>query len=159
MSLRSMILACATLGLVATAPLAAQPFPGCGGPVGLGEGRMGKPMATALKLTDDQRSKVEAIRAKHAVELNAKRQALRDAQKAFHQACLKADSTPAQLKQLHQPVADHQFELMLAQRAMRLEQRAVLTPEQQAEADKLCQNMGRKGSGHGPHRGGKGMGR
>lgn len=149
-----MILACAALGLVATAPLAAQPFPGCSAP---GEGRMGRQMAATLKLTDDQRSKIETIRAKHAVELNAKRQALQDAQKAFHQACLNPASTPAQLKQLHQPVADRQLDLMMVQRAMRLEQRAILTPEQQAEADKLCQNMGQAGYGNGPRRGGRGM--
>ncbi|MBP1628422.1 MAG: Heavy-metal resistance [Holophagaceae bacterium] len=154
MSLRSMILGCATLGLLATAPLAAQPFPGCGAP---GEGRMGRQMAVTLKLTDEQRSKIEAIRAKHAVELNTKRQAVKDAQKAFHQACLNPASTPAQLKQLHQPVAERQLDLMLAQRAMRLEQRAIMTPEQQAEADKLCQDMGQIGAGMGSHRGGRGM--
>lgn len=156
MSIRSMILACATLGLVATAPLAAQPMPGCNGPFGPAEGRMGKRMVETLKLTDEQRSKVETIRAKHAVDLTTKRQALRDAQKAFHQACLDPKSSSDQLKQLHKPVAERQFELMLAHRAMRLEQRAILTPEQQAEADKLCQNMDKRGAGHGHRRGAMG---
>jgi len=159
MTLRSIALACATLGLAITAPLAAQSSPNCKpGDCPRGE-RMEKQMAPGLKLTDEQKSKMSTIRAKYAVELNAKRQAAQESQKAFHTACLNPDSTPEQLKKLHQPVADRQLELLLVQRAMRLEQRAILTPEQRVEADKFCQNAGPREGGKGHHRGGKGMGR
>lgn len=158
MSLRSTILACATISLVGVLPLAAQAPQGCGNH-GQEHARMGKRMATALKLTDEQRSKMETIRAKHAVDLTAKRQSLQEAQKAFRKAYMDPTSSADQIKQLHKAVAEHQFELMMAHRAMRLEQRAILTPEQKAEADKLFQHMDKEGFGHGGKRNGKSMDR
>jgi len=115
------------------------------------EGRM----AAQLKLTDAQKAKMGTIKAQHAVALNAKRQAMQEAHKAFQQAALNPGTSLDQLKKLHQTVADSQFELMLEHRAMRLEMRALLTPEQQAEADKLCKEMPARGQGG---RGGRGKG-
>nr|WP_320131400.1 periplasmic heavy metal sensor [uncultured Holophaga sp.] len=167
MKIHTALLSIAGVGLLAAVPLLAQAGPGTGGGVGRGAGcpalgmdypgmMGGNRMATALKLTPEQRKQMETIRAKHAVELTAKRQALRDASTAYHQACLNPEATPEQLRKLHQPVADRQFDLMLAQRSVRLEERAVLTPEQQAQADKFCQDMG---PGRGGARGkGRGMG-
>lgn len=136
-------------------PLAAQPF---GGPGRAGQGGgprqahlMGR-LAEQLKLTENQKTQIQAIQARHADASKAKVQAAADARKAFQEAAHNPDTTPAQLKSLYQAKSDRGFELMLDRRAMHNEIRAILTPEQRTELDKLQayrqgMRQGRRGKG------------
>jgi len=135
MFLRSMLLAGTTLGLCVAAPLSAQSKPGPQGDKECSMKEGAKPQP--FKLTDEQKSKFETIRAKHAVELTAKRQALRAAEKPFFKAVQSPETSTEQLKELHKAVSSARFDLLVAERALRLELRTVLTPEQQAKADKF----------------------
>ena len=119
------------------APLAAQPYSHSSAGPHQGQGQMLDRMADALKLTDSQKTQFQAIRAKHAEVVKAEFQAAREARKAFRVALRDPAATAAQLKPLYQAQADRRFELMLDHRAMRSEIRALLTPEQRVEMDKL----------------------
>jgi Spy/CpxP family protein refolding chaperone len=117
-------------------------------------------MGDYLKLTEDQKTRITAIQAKHAEEIKTKTQAADDARKAFLDAAAEGNATAPKLKPLYQTKSDRSFELMLAIQTMQDEIRTVLTPEQRAEADKyraFSQGMrgGRRGGGHGV---GMGMG-
>ena len=120
------------LGLV---PLAAQSYSDPG--AGSRQGRMMNRMADFLKLTGDQKAQIQAIQARHSESVKSKIQAAIEAHKAFRNAVRNPEATPAQLKPLYQAQSDMDFELMLDRRAMHNEIRAILTPEQRAEMDKL----------------------
>ena len=148
-----------TLGLGLAPVLAQQPDkPPAPRP---GKAHRGEGMHQRLKLTEAQKKVVEDIRAKHGEAMKAKVQAAQDARKAFHEALAKPDTTPDQLRNLHQTAADAQFEVMLASRELRKEIHAQLTPEQREEAARMDGfRMGRKGGrrgfggpGFGPHEG------
>jgi len=139
------------LGLV---PLAAQSMPSPG--MGPRQTRMVDRMAEYLKLTDAQKSQIQAIQAKHADEIKAKVQAAVEAHKSFKEALKNPDTAATQLKPLYQAQADRDFDLLLDRRAMQNEIRAVLTPEQRAEMDKL--QSFHRGMMKGRGMGGPGMG-
>jgi periplasmic protein CpxP/Spy len=118
------------LGLI---PLAAQPMDH----PGPHQGRMLDRMADDLKLTESQKTQIQDIRSHHAEAAKAKVQAAREARKAFRNALRDPATTDAQLKPLYQTQSDRDFELMMDRRALRNEIRAILTPEQRIEMDKL----------------------
>ena len=100
------------------------------------EGRVqrGDRMAGYLKLTDDQRAKIKAIHEKYKDELKGHREATHLARKAFFEAAKDPNTSVDQLRKLHQALSDQNFDMMLARRALRLETRQVLTPEQREKA-------------------------
>src|SRR5512145_3201681 len=76
-------------------------------------------MAKALKLTEDQKSQIQAIQARHADPAKRTFEALTDARKAFQDAA-KNPSTPIeQLKTLHTAQADASFAWLIDRRSMR----------------------------------------
>ncbi len=141
MLLRTLVTSVLALGLVAQTPPAGAPgAPGQGGPRGPMARAAGEAqafMAHHLKLTEAQRGQMKAIRAKHQETVKAKQRAAMEARQALHKAAAKPDASAADLKALHQAASDRQFEALMAHRAIREESRAVLTPEQRAEADRM----------------------
>lgn len=143
------------LGLL---PLLAQPGPGPkhSPRPGAMQGRMLDRMAERLKLTEDQKTRIQEIHRKHQDANQAKAKATQEARRTFHEASRNPATPVADLKALHQKVSDLAFDQMLARRAIHEEVQAVLTPEQRAEAEKMRafhqgMAMGRKGGrrGHG----------
>lgn len=90
-------------------------------------------MAKRLKLTEAQKKSLKDIRAKQAEAQKAKFTAAQEAQKAFHEALAKPETTDDQLRTLHQKAADAQFEILRAHRETRNAIRALLTPEQREQ--------------------------
>lgn len=140
MSIRILLASCAALSLLA------QPGPGPDGGrpmAGRAEARFARAgeqmafMAHHLKLSEVQKSRMKELQQKNRPEIQAKQKAARESHAAFRSALQNPDSQTEQLRKLHQAAADRQFEVALAQRAAKLEVRALLTPEQRAEADRM----------------------
>jgi Spy/CpxP family protein refolding chaperone len=110
------------------------------GPIAGGMARAGERaafMAHHLKLSADQKAQIKDIHQKQQATQKANQKAAMEAREAFRTAAQDPLSTPDQLRKLHQVAADRQFEQVMAQRTVRLQTRAVLTPEQRAEADRM----------------------
>ena len=120
------------LGLI---PLAAQPSSNPDG--GAGQGQMMGRMADQLKLTENQKTQIQAIQSRHADATKTKAQAAAETRKAFRDAAQNLDTPPAQLKTLYQAKSDKAFDLLLEHRTTHNEIRTLLTPEQRIEMDKL----------------------
>lgn len=135
-------------------------------------------MAEFLKLTDAQKASIKALHEKQQAGAKARHEAVQAATKAFREAAQDPKISTDQLRRLHQAAADARFEALASRRAMMLEVRNLLTPEQREKAAVL-RGMGlerrhehrmmmsgergqgpRFGQGMGPGRGpGGGMGR
>lgn len=113
-------------------------------------------VAQTLGLTPDQQQRIQAIRAAHRTAAQAARSALREARRAFHQALRHPDTPDAQLRSLHQSLAEQELAVILTRRHLRQEIRQVLSPEQREQAAELRGRM--QGARHG-QRGGPGAGR
>lgn len=127
-------------GLMAQAPPPGPPqgIPGHrGARAGMQAGMQAGFMASQLNLTDDQKAAMKAIGQKHKDELKAMRQAQQDARKAFQSVMADPNAKAADIQSAHQTLSQRGLDLALAGHALRAEMRAVLTPEQQATADKL----------------------
>ena len=94
-------------------------------------------LAERLKLTDAQKSSIREITAEHQAALAAKGKAAREARQAFFEALDKPDTSADSLKALHRAMTDLGFEQLMEARAMRLETRAVLLPEQREMAARM----------------------
>lgn len=121
-----------TLGL-GIVPLSAQPYGSMPPQRDLATGRIAK----ALRLTEDQKSQIQAIQARHADTGKRTFEALTAARKAFQDAARDPNANTEQLKALHTAQADATFAWLIDRRAMRNEVRAVLTPEQRADWDRF----------------------
>lgn len=99
-----------------------------------------------LDLSPEQRNRLQAIRSRHREQLRTSRQATRQARQAFFEALRDPAAKVDQLRQLHRALSDQMLENLLARRAMRLEMREVLTPEQR---ERVSRRLGR---GAGPKR-------
>lgn len=113
---------------LAALPLAAQ---------GRGQGPRAERMAQALKLSDAQKTSIQAVRVQHHQALVLRRDAVKQAQLALHAAVMEATTPEAQLRALFDKAAAARFEMMLARRTIHQEVQALLTPEQQAQAAEL----------------------
>ena len=136
---RHLALCALVLGLGAV-PLAARPHRPSWGPARHGAVRqegLASRFGERLQLTESQKAQIQAIRVRHATAAKDKAQAAFEAATAFRNAAHDPGTPPAQLKALHQTRSDKAFELMLDRRTRQSEIRAVLTPEQRAEWDKL----------------------
>jgi Spy/CpxP family protein refolding chaperone len=98
-------------------------------------------IAKRLHLTEAQQTSLKAVRVKHQEGLAAKRKAAFEARATLAKAMQNPDSKPEDLKTLHRTAADLAFDLRMDQRAMRLECRAILTPEQREESARLRGRM------------------
>jgi Spy/CpxP family protein refolding chaperone len=94
-------------------------------------------MAERLKLTEAQKASFKAIHEKHQASAKARRETVQAAAKAFREAARDPKVGTDQLRRFHQALADARFEAMAAQRAMKLELRALLSPEQREQAAEL----------------------
>ena len=141
MSVRILLASALALSLTAQQP----PPPGPQGPQGRRPAmarvaRAGERMAFMahhLKLNPQQRTQMKEIHQKHREAIQAKQKTATAAREAFRKAAQDPAGSPDQLKTLHQAAADRQFEVLMEHRAVKLEARALLTPEQKAEADRL----------------------
>lgn len=138
MSIRVLLASCAALSLLA------QPGPGVGRPMApRAEARMARAgeqmafMAHHLKLSEAQKARMQELQKKNRPEIQAKHKLVQESRAAFQAALHNPDTSTDQLRKLHQAAADRQFEVALAQRSAKLEVRAVLTPEQRTEADRM----------------------
>lgn len=127
------------LASVAALSLLAQPGPGRprGGRTAARAQEQMAFMAHHLKLSEAQRSRMREIQQKHRPEIQARQKEAQESREALQSALHNLDSQPDQLRKLHQAASDRRFEVLLAQRSSRLEARALLTPEQRAEADRM----------------------
>ncbi len=124
----SLIRATLILALLAL-PLAAQAGPG--------RGPRAERISQALQLTEPQKVSIQAAREKHRPDLVGHRDAVRHARIDLRTA-LKDPATPdAQLHALYDKASSARFDLILAQRSLRREVQALLTPEQRAKATEL----------------------
>ena len=94
-------------------------------------------MAKQLNLSADQKAAMKAIGQKHKDEIKAKHQAQRDARKTFQALMADPNAKTADIQAAHQVLRQRSLDTALAGRSLRAEMRAVLTPEQQVQADKL----------------------
>lgn len=116
-------------------------------------------MAEFLKLTDAQKASIKALHEKHEAGAPARRDAVQAAAKAFREAAQDPKVTTEQLRRLHQAAADARFEAMADRRAMQLEIRSLLTPDQREKAALLRgMGMGRQREHRMMMRGGRGPG-
>lgn len=125
-------------------------------------------MAEFLKLTEAQKASIKALHEKQQAGAQGRREAVQSAAKAFRDAAQDPKIGTDQLRRLHQAAADARFEALAAHRAMQMDIRALLTPEQREKAAVL-RGMGlerrredrmmmRGGRGFGPGRMDRGMG-
>ena len=94
-------------------------------------------LAHHLKLSEAQRTQIKEIHQKHQGAIQPKQKAAMEARESFRKATQDLSTSPDQLRKLHQAVADRQFDLMMERRSVKLETRAILTPDQRAEADRM----------------------
>lgn len=140
------------LGLL---PLAAQPAPQAPPQAAPAKAnRAWNRLAEQLKLTESQKTQIQALHARHADAVKGLRQSAADAHRAFQEAMRKPETPVDQLRTLHQTAQEKAFELMMDRRTLDSEIRTLLTPEQRTEWDKIQayrQGMkrGHKGRGKG----------
>ena len=99
-----------------------------------GRAKRGDRMAKYLKLSDDQRAKIKAIHERHKDAMKGKREATQQTRRTFFEAAKDPNTSVEQLRNLHRAMSDQNFDMLLARRALRLETRQVLTPEQREKA-------------------------
>ena len=126
MTVRALFACCLAMGLAAQpAPPPPPGHPGAQGPraqrVRANVERLAF-LAHHLKLTEAQREQIKAIHTKHQEAIQAKQRSAMEARESLHKAASRSDAVVADLRTLHQAAA---------------EARAVLTPEQRAESDRL----------------------
>ena len=118
-------------------PASAQATPEAAAPRPQRPAMMGARVAARLQLSEAQKTAIKEIRAKHQAAIETQAKAVKEANKAFAEAAQKPETTTAALKALHQTLSDQAFALKVEHRAMRLEIRALLTPEQREQAAKM----------------------
>ena len=110
---------------LAALPMAAQ---------GRGQGPRAEQMARALKLSDVQKTSIQAVRVQHHQALVLRRDAVKQAQLALRAAARDAATPEVQLRALFDKASVARFEMMLARRSIHQEVQALLTPEQRTQA-------------------------
>lgn len=93
-------------------------------------------MVEKLNLTDEQREKIEAIRAEARQESGPLVAKMKEAAQAEREA-FESGSGEQELKKLAEKAADARVELMLQARVTEAKIRKVLTPEQNTQLDEL----------------------
>jgi Spy/CpxP family protein refolding chaperone len=130
--MKAMLWSTLLLSLLAL-PLAAQPGPD--------RGSRPERIARALQLTEVQKASIQGIRAKHHPDLVLRRDAVKHARIDLRTALQDAATPEARLRALYDKAAAARFDLLLAQRSVRLEVQAVLSPEQRAKAMELREHL------------------
>lgn len=137
-----------SLALTLALPVAAQqaepapaPRPQRPGPMAGPMGRMGhgpamaqQRMAKALNLTEAQKASLKGIREKFQPLVAQQRDLHRKAQQALREALRAEKTSEGEIKALYDKAAALRFDLLMAQRKLRAEMAAVLTPEQRTKA-------------------------
>ncbi|HJU84429.1 MAG TPA: Spy/CpxP family protein refolding chaperone [Holophagaceae bacterium] len=94
-------------------------------------------LARKLNLSDDQRQKLQAIRARQRQEAQARLPELKARHQALREAMRDPATSESELRRRFDAANDARFRMLLARRAARQEMQAVLTPEQRAQAAQL----------------------
>jgi Spy/CpxP family protein refolding chaperone len=181
MSVRILLASLLALSLAAQEPGPAGPRGPMPGPGMAGRAKAAENMAFMAKhlnLSDQQKTQMKEIHQKHREGIQTRQKAAMEAREALRKSAQDPAASTDTLRKLHQAAADRQFDLMLERRSVKLETRALMTPEQRAEADRLrsfaeerrqfrMEHMrktlqrrpeGRGPGGRGPGGGGPGMG-
>jgi Spy/CpxP family protein refolding chaperone len=129
---------------------------------------IGNKLLRGIKLEDEQREKIKAIREKFKDQMKESMKALEQARKAFRIAAMNPDSDESKLKSLSSAVAEKMVAKVQMRRKMIKEMKTILTDEQKTKlqdnlkkmAERTKEKCGRerKKSGKG-RRGKKGKGR
>jgi Spy/CpxP family protein refolding chaperone len=133
--MKSMLWSTLLLALLAL-PLAAQSGPD--------RGSRPERIARALQLTEVQKTSILGIRARHRPDLVLRRDAVKHARIDLRTALQDAAAPETRLRALYDKAAATRFDLILAQRAVRLEVQAVLSPEQRAKAAEMREHLRRR---------------
>lgn len=120
-----------SLGLL---PLAAQVDPPRGHAPRAGLGR-------EVGLSPEQKTKLQALRARHQEALKPQQKALDEARRAFQAALEAPDTAPEALRTLHQTLAARQFDLLKARHGFHAERQAILSPDQREKAAQVRGRM------------------
>jgi Spy/CpxP family protein refolding chaperone len=110
-------------------------------------------IAEQLQLTENQKTHIQLIQARHATATKTLKQETAEARKAFQEALRRVETPVAQLRPLYQSMQDKVFDLMMDRRTLDGEIRALLTPEQRTEWDKMLAD--RQSKKHGPQKKGR----
>ncbi|HJW07990.1 MAG TPA: Spy/CpxP family protein refolding chaperone [Holophagaceae bacterium] len=94
-------------------------------------------LARKLNLTEDQRTRIQAIRQRQRAQMQTRQPDMKARRLALRDALKDPKTSEAELRRRFDAVNDLRFQMLLAGRQTRQEIRSVLTPEQQAQADAL----------------------
>ncbi len=94
-------------------------------------------LAKKLNLTEEQKAALKTIAQKHRDELKAKHQGLKEARQAYQAVMADPNAKETDIQNAHRLLSQRALDTALAARSLRSEMRAVLTPDQQVQADKL----------------------
>ncbi len=136
--------------ILLTLPLAAQPGPDRGFRPDSRPDPRPERIAQALQLTEVQKASIQGIRAKHHPGLILRRDAVQHARIDLRTALQDAATPEPRLRALYDKAAAARFDLILAQRSLRLEVQAVLSPEQRAKATELREHLRHRSRNAGP---------
>jgi periplasmic protein CpxP/Spy len=100
------------------------------------QGHVQERMASKLNLTDEQKKKVEEMRASSKQESQTLRDAMRSHADAERQA-VESGAAEAELRSLARKTADARVDMMIFGMKMDKEFRAILTPEQLTQLDQM----------------------
>src|SRR5689334_15854257 len=94
-------------------------------------------LAQKLNLSEDQRNRIQAIHERQRTQMQARMPEMKARHQALRDAMKDPKSSEAELRRRFDAVNELRFQRMMSARQSRQEIRAVLTPEQQAQADAL----------------------
>jgi Spy/CpxP family protein refolding chaperone len=119
-----------------------------------GSGKHFDRMATALELTEDQRSQIRTIWTSEREQIAPLRQQMRQNRRQIHQAALAVPFDEAAVRTLAAAQAEARTEMIVAHARVKNQVHAVLTPEQREKAEQLWHERKRgEGPRHGMKRG------
>jgi Spy/CpxP family protein refolding chaperone len=106
-----------------------------------------------LNLSEAQQASLKGLHEQHKASMEAKAQAVREAQATLRKAMADPKTSEADLKTLHEKASQARFAAVLERRTLMQESLALLTPEQKAQWEKQraerMEHKGRPGRGHG----------
>jgi Spy/CpxP family protein refolding chaperone len=150
----TLVLMAATLGILLTVPaFAFGPGEGRSPGGGRDEGYCSKPALWKLNLSNEQKTKIEALQTAHLKEVRPLREKVFDKSVELRRLWLQANPDKDKITFVQKEVRVLRDEMQDKVTAMRLEIRKILTPEQN---EKLANSHWGKGPGFGPRGGMRG---
>ena len=94
-------------------------------------------LAAKLNLSEDQQTRIQAIRQRQRTQMQARLPEMKARHQALRDAMKDPKTSEAELRRRFDAMNDLRFQRMMAARQTRQEIRSILTPEQQAQADAM----------------------